>query len=854
MFSKKVLVIVLLAIFLLVLPLNSYAAVVINEILANGLNDPNSEWVELFNNGTADVNLTNWNISESFSSNFTLNITILANDFIILTPDFKTFNSAYPNVNLSGIKVINITISNFQLSDSSGEVRLYNSSGALIDSIVYVQASGKTFENVSIGRYPDGSSNTFNLSTLTPGAKNDNNAPQVNKWINPSKNNTNISGVANVEVNITDDTVQVNSTIINFNGTNFSMAKQGDLWTFIWNTSLNAQKRYNITVYFNDSYGKFSFDILFNITVNNSPRIDSFSPSNLAQILAENSTLNFNINASDPDDILLNFSWFIDNTLNSTKPVNFSYTPGFFDSGTHTINATIKDASSNQASIKWTVTVTNFNRAPSLNPISNKTAFKNINLSFNITAADLDNDILIFSSNHSSIAISKINNSLATVSWNPTNRDLGSNTINFTVSDGSLIDSKVIIISVGFTSNSAPNITSVPKTTATLNEKYSYDVDATDLDNDILSFSLKTDASEMSIDSSTGLITFTPSSIGLFIVNVSATDFIEITNQSYNLTVTHGSRLKITDVDVKVDGKKSSVNNNTRISKEAEPGSSLEFKIEVKNDFTESEDLKIEDIEVKVTIEEIDEDDDLEEESNKFDLNAQDDKTVTLRFELPINVDEDTFDALIEAEGEDENGTVHKQHFEIELEVEKEKHDLRFLSIDLSPITINCNRIINIGYKIINVGQEDEENAIFEIKNNDLGLNFLENFSIESGTEDNTLSNSIKLKINDEIESSTYPMIANVYSDDQKLRDTKIIDLKVEDCTKTKEKVEKEEVLLKTPAEQLEITKTTKEQIQAPTIKISFKEADRNMLLLAFSTLIFTIFFVFTAIILYARF
>ena len=204
-------------------------------------------------------------------------------------------------------------------------------------------------------------------------------------------------------------------------------------------------------------------------------------------------------------------------------------------------------------------------------------------------------------------------------------------------------------------------------------------------------------------------------------------------------------------------------------------------------------------------------------------------------------------------EGEDENGTLHNQHFEIELEVEKEKHDLRFLSFDLSPKTISCNRFVNINYEIINIGQEEEENAVFEIKNDNLNLNFIQNFSIDSGTEDNTFPNSAKLKINNDIKNGNYPIIANVYSDDGKLHETKIQEISVEDCLKIKE--EEEAVLLITPRqfEQPKIA-ATKEQIQAPTLEISFKEADRNLQLLVLSTFIFTVFFVFTAIILYIRF
>lgn len=778
--------IIALILFIALLP-SSYSSVLINEILANGLSDPEHEWVELYNNGTSDVNLTNWSISETSSSNFTFNATISAKSFIILAVDFSTFNSTYPNVNQSGIKIIDITISNFNLADTSGEVRLYNSSRALADSVSYVQTSGKTLENTSIGRYPDGSSAIFNLSTLTPGAKNDNKAPIINKWTNPSKNNTNISAITNITINITDDTVQVNSTKINFNGTNFSMAKNGDVWNFLWNTSQNSQKQYNITIFFNDSYGKSGSDTLYNILVNNSPYIVSFSPSSLAQTVAENSNINFNVSATDPDDAI-DFIWFIDGKLNGTSTFNFSYSPDFDANGTHSVNVTVNDAASNQVSMKWAVIVTNFNRAPILGSISDKTFSKNINSSFNISANDFDNDTLTFSANHSGIIISKINNSAATISWKPTNRDLGKNMINFSVNDVSMIDSKLMVISVNITNNTPPAITPVPKTTASVNEEYSYDIDASDADNDILNFSIRTNASGMSIDSSSGLIIFFPQSTGFFAVNVSASDFTAIANQSFSITINQGSKLKIADVDVKIGSKKSNnVKNSTKIRKEANPGSSVEFKVEVKNDFLEQDDLAIEDIELKVTIMEIDEGDDLELEANDFDLDAQDDKKPTFKFDVPLNVDEDIYDVLIEAEGKDENGTVHRNHFEIELEVEKKKHDLRFSSFDLKPPAINCNRAVTISYGITNIGQEDEENAVFEVKSGDLNFTHREKgILINSGDDGNTFFNFLKIKIGNNMKKGTYPLAANVYSDDGKLRNTITKEIKIEDCVKGK--------------------------------------------------------------------
>ncbi|MBI2657525.1 lamin tail domain-containing protein [Candidatus Woesearchaeota archaeon] len=838
------------AVLLLCMPmlsLNAYSAALINEILANGIIEPDSEWVELFNNESFDVNLTGFNISETSSKNLTLNAIIPANGFIVLVENFTLFNSTFPRVNQSGIKIIEYgeSVPDFELSNTGGTVALYNSSGKMVDSLEYKQSSSQ--ENISVGRYPDGSSKTFNISTLTPGFKNDNQFPQLNRWIAPSGNSTNISGLVTITVNITDDTASINFTSVVFNGTNFSMSKNGDLWIFLWNTSLNINKIYNITVFFNDSYGKSGSDRLLNIFVNNSPKIIAFSPPGLAQAVAEGSSISFSINASDPDDSVLNFSWYIDGILSSTAPANFSYSPGLSDNGTHMINSTIRDSFSNQVSLRWSVSVANLNVAPVMQDIPNKSVSKGINLSFNISASDFDNDLVTYSANHSGFAISKINNSLATVSWKPSNADLGINILNFTVTDGSSADSRLAAISVDAAGNSAPNIVSLPRVTAVRNEPYSYDADASDSDNDTLRYSIASSAAGISIDSSTGLISFTPSSVGVFNVNVSVTDFVETANQSFNITAGTGSMLKIIDVDVEIDGRKSSsVANSTKIGRNAVPGSDAEFRIRLRNDFTGDEGLKIEGIGLKATIEEIDNDDDLEEEANEFGIRAGSEKSATLKFKIPLEADEGTFDVLIEAEGEDENGTVHRNHFEIGLELEKEKHDIRFLSFGLRPPVIICSRVLSLDYEVLNAGQEDEENAFISIGSAELGIDSaVQNISLNSGADGNKISKSAKLEIKGSAPSGDYTITAGIHFDSGRLSDSRTAKLSIGDC---RAKKEAEQLLLPQNQE----SATTAEKTQIPQTEIAFSD-DANIRLLALSTLAFTLFFVFTAIFLFTK-
>lgn len=85
--------------------------------------------------------------------------------------------------------------------------------------------------------------------------------------------------------------------------------------------------------------------------------------------------------------------------------------------------------------------------------------------------------------------------------------------------------------------NNAPVIISTPVTSATKNQAYTYDVNATDSDGDTLTYSLTIKPSGMSINSSSGLITWTPTAAGAYNVTVMVSDGALFTTQSYTITV-----------------------------------------------------------------------------------------------------------------------------------------------------------------------------------------------------------------------------------------------------------------------------------------------------------------------------
>ncbi|MDP3766190.1 MAG: putative Ig domain-containing protein, partial [Nanoarchaeota archaeon] len=390
------------------------------------------------------------------------------------------------------------------------------------------------------------------------------------------------------------------------------------------------------------------------------------------------------------------------------------------------------------------------------------------------------------------------------------------------------------------TTNGAPVITSTPVTQAIERARYTYDVEAADPDGDILVYSLITSPSGMSISNNTGLITWTPSTsqLGLNNVAVSVSDGNLTSNQSFQITAGKGPMLLISNLDVKVDGKTSkNIQNNTGISKKAKPGSKVEFKLEIENLFTREEGLKIEDISAEVAIEDIDDGDDLDNDAKEFDLKAGKKEDVKIGFDIPLEVDEDNYDIIIDVEGKDENGTTHRISYNLKIEVKKENHEIRIIKSALTPPTIQCQRQISLDTEIINTGSNDEDDVRLEVASPSLDISSLiKGISLNEGDEDNTFVKLIKYSISQDVLPGTYPITINAYYDD-KLSGTKTAELAVQECEQTKQI--KQEVKEEKPNVEVIRPAAIKEQKPAAPLKVSFAQTDEYKLLL---TILITLF------------
>jgi len=85
--------------------------------------------------------------------------------------------------------------------------------------------------------------------------------------------------------------------------------------------------------------------------------------------------------------------------------------------------------------------------------------------------------------------------------------------------------------------NSSPVIESDPVTTAKEGAAYTYDVEATDPNEDTLTYSLTISPIGMTINSTTGVISWTPAAAGSFDVIVEVSDGSKSATQSFTVTV-----------------------------------------------------------------------------------------------------------------------------------------------------------------------------------------------------------------------------------------------------------------------------------------------------------------------------
>ena len=263
--------------------------------------------------------------------------------------------------------------------------------------------------------------------------------------------------------------------------------------------------------------------------------------------VSEGTTLSFTATASDADipsqTLTFSLGAGAPSGASITSGGAFSWTPTEAQGpGVYSINVTVSDGVTIDYEI-ITVTVTEGNQPPVLNPIGNKTVNELSTLSFTATASDPDipPQTLTFSLGPGAPSGASITSGGA-FSWTPTEaQGPGVYSINITVSDGIAIDYEVITVTVNEV-NLPPVLDPIGPKSVNEGNMLSFTATATDSDipTQTLTFSLGAGAPSGASITSGGVFTWTPTESqgpAVYSINITVSDGIAIDYEVITVTV-----------------------------------------------------------------------------------------------------------------------------------------------------------------------------------------------------------------------------------------------------------------------------------------------------------------------------
>ena len=283
-------------------------------------------------------------------------------------------------------------------------------------------------------------------------------------------------------------------------------------------------------------------------SVNDAPVITSEAPTTAT----EGVEYQYSIQVNDPDDAnngtdLIFTPVLVPEGMSVSNMGLVTWTPA---NGVESANVEVqvRDGGESGAlpdSQSWTITVSPVNDAPEITEGASVAlpATEDVQATLTLNATDIDNSgaELTWS------VLSAPANGVAAMSGTGNSQSLtytgnadfnGTDSFVVAVSDGDLTDTITVNVTVAAV-NDAAVFTSTPVTSATEGQLYSYQAAATDVDGDTLNFSLPVKPVGMSINSTTGEMTWTPANgVESANVTVRVNDGTTDTNQSFTIAVT----------------------------------------------------------------------------------------------------------------------------------------------------------------------------------------------------------------------------------------------------------------------------------------------------------------------------
>lgn len=277
-------------------------------------------------------------------------------------------------------------------------------------------------------------------------------------------------------------------------------AKHGYL---TWQPDYSHAGEHPITVEITDGFTRVQQS--FKLTVANQNRLPQWASSPVTQA-SETQAYRYQLAVTDADKDNLFFELVSGPAGMSLdeKTQTLHWTPTYEQSGLHNVSLRVTDGHSGQAQQRFTVDVKNKNRPPQWISKAETSVKENRLYRYQLTAEDADGDRLRYKlvSAHKGFTLDPYSH---TLTWQTGFRSAGRHDVKLSVTDGKAVVEQRFTLAV-HDQNRSPKINSVAPNLVKEGMLYEYQVAASDLDTDELSYNLIQAPAGMSIESSTGLI------------------------------------------------------------------------------------------------------------------------------------------------------------------------------------------------------------------------------------------------------------------------------------------------------------------------------------------------------------
>lgn len=220
------------------------------------------------------------------------------------------------------------------------------------------------------------------------------------------------------------------------------------------------------------------------------------------------------------------------------------------------------------------------------------------------------------------------------------------------------------------------------------------------------------------------------------------------------------------------------------------PGDKVELKFALDNLFDDNYDDGRITGTVNFQLDDSDFGDEIDEEAS-FDIKAgesvNDEDDVSVVFTVPSTAEEGDYTGEIKITSKDRNKAHYDFTWKLNLEIIREKNDLKVDTLTLSSEEVSCDRQVTATVKVINSGSNDQDRGVLALTNTELGLNQKYEFKIDEGTsKDNYVTKEFTFSVDPKIMSGSFPITAIVFYNTDKLSDQKYINLLVKNCVTAK--------------------------------------------------------------------